>query len=72
MIEASGIVKKFGNLEVLKGIDISVRKGAVTSIVGPSGAGKTTLLQVLGTLIRPDEGTVKYKKRNVFSMNHIY
>ncbi len=69
MIEARGIVKKFGNLEVLKGIDISVRKGAVTSIVGPSGAGKTTLLQVLGTLIRPDEGTVKYKKKNVFDMN---
>lgn len=69
MIEARGLVKKFGNLEVLKGIDISVRKGAVTSIVGPSGAGKTTLLQVLGTLIRPEEGVVRYKKRNVFELN---
>lgn len=60
MIKAQGIVKSFGQLEVLKGVDIEVRTGAVTSIVGPSGAGKTTLLQILGTLSRPDAGRVLY------------
>ena len=54
MIQASGITKSYGNLQVLRGIDLSVRKGEVAAIVGPSGAGKTTLLQILGTLDRPD------------------
>ena len=58
MIEISNIRKSFGNLEVLKGIDLTIDKGEVVSIVGPSGAGKTTLLQIIGTLDRPDEGTV--------------
>ena len=58
MIEIKGITKSFGNLQVLKGIDLQIGKGEVVSIVGPSGAGKTTLLQIIGTLDRPDDGTV--------------
>lgn len=58
MIEISNIRKSFGQLEVLKGIDLSIIRGEVVSIVGPSGAGKTTLLQIIGTLDRPDTGTV--------------
>ena len=60
MIELQGIRKSFGDLEVLKGIDLSVNKREVISIVGPSGAGKTTLLQVLGTLYRPDAGSILF------------
>jgi lipoprotein ABC transporter, ATP-binding protein len=58
MIDIKGITKSFSNLQVLKGIDLHINKGEVVSIVGPSGAGKTTLLQIIGTLDRPDEGTV--------------
>ena len=58
MITTQGIKKSFGSLEVLKGIDLHIDKGEVVSIVGPSGAGKTTLLQIIGTLDRPDSGTV--------------
>jgi len=58
MIDIKGITKSFGSLQVLKGIDLHIDKGEVVSIVGPSGAGKTTLLQIIGTLDRPDEGTV--------------
>lgn len=58
MIEIKGIKKSFGSLEVLKGIDLTINKGEIVSIVGPSGAGKTTLLQIIGTLDRPDSGTV--------------
>ena len=58
MIEIKDIKKSFGSLQVLKGIDLSIEKGEIVSIVGPSGAGKTTLLQIIGTLDRPDSGTV--------------
>ncbi len=58
MIDVKGITKSFGSLQVLKGIDLHIDKGEVVSIVGPSGAGKTTLLQIIGTLDRPDSGTV--------------
>lgn len=54
MIELQGITKSFGSLQVLKGIDLTIDKGEVVSIVGPSGAGKTTLLQIMGTLDKPD------------------
>ena len=58
MITVSNITKSFGTLQVLKGIDLHIDRGEVVSIVGPSGAGKTTLLQIIGTLDRPDTGTV--------------
>ena len=58
MITIKNIKKSFGSLEVLKGIDLSIQKGEIVSIVGPSGAGKTTLLQIIGTLDRPDSGSV--------------
>ena len=58
IIEATDIHKSFGNLHVLRGLSVSVEKGEVVSIVGPSGAGKTTLLQILGTLDRADRGRV--------------
>jgi lipoprotein-releasing system ATP-binding protein len=58
MIQTKQIRKSFGTLEVLKGIDLSVARGEVVSIVGPSGAGKTTLLQIIGTLSRPDSGEI--------------
>lgn len=58
MIEIKGVTKNFGSLQVLKGIDLRIEKGEIVSIVGPSGAGKTTLLQILGTLDKPDSGSV--------------
>ena len=58
MIEIKGVTKNFGSLQVLKGIDLRIEKGEIVSIVGPSGAGKTTLLQILGTLDKPNSGSV--------------
>ena len=58
MIDIKNITKSFGSLQVLKGIDLHINKGEVVSIVGPSGAGKTTLLQIIGTLDKPDTGSV--------------
>ena len=58
MIKIENITKSFGSLQVLKGIDLSIEKEEIVSIVGPSGAGKTTLLQIIGTLDHPDTGTV--------------
>lgn len=59
LLEATGIFKAYGQLEVLKGIDLKVEKGQVVSVVGASGAGKSTLLHILGTLDGPDSGTLK-------------
>ncbi len=58
MLKATGIFKKYGSLEVLKGVDIAIQKGEIVSIAGSSGAGKSTLLHILGTLDLADEGHV--------------
>jgi len=68
MIEASHIIKRYGSLEVLRGVDVSIGQGEVVTIVGPSGAGKTTLLQIVGTLDLPDEGEVRYDGQNVLQL----
>lgn len=68
MIQVSDIHKSFGTLEVLKGVNLSVRKGEIVSIIGKSGAGKTTLLQIMGTLDRPDSGTVLINGVNVLTL----
>lgn len=69
MIHIEQIHKRFGNLEVLKGISLDVAPGEVVAIVGASGAGKTTLLQILGTLSRPDEGSVQIDGTDVFALD---
>ena len=68
MIEAHNIEKSFGSLKVLKGLDFSARKSEVVSIMGASGAGKSTLLQILGTLSRPDSGTLEIDGTDVLSL----
>lgn len=65
MIKAEKITKSFGALQVLKGIDLSIEKGRIHSIVGASGAGKTTLLQILGTLSKPDSGKILFENQNI-------
>ena len=64
MISIRNIKKSFGSLEVLKGIDLDIERGKIVSIVGPSGAGKTTLLQIMGTLDKPDCGSVVFSLSN--------
>ena len=71
MIELKDIHKSFGALEVLKGIDLHINRREVVSIVGPSGAGKTTLLQVMGTLYKPDSGTLRINGTDVPSMGRL-
>ena len=69
MIEVKNIWKSFGDLEVLKGVNLKVKKGEIVAIVGKSGAGKTTLLQIIGTLNRPNKGQVLIDGTDVFGMN---
>ena len=68
MIEVKNIHKSFGTLEVLKGVNLTVKKGEIVSIIGKSGAGKTTLLQIIGTLDKPDSGSVMIDGVDVFAL----
>jgi ABC-type antimicrobial peptide transport system, ATPase component len=68
MIEARNIVKRYGDLEVLRGVDLDIAQGEIVSIVGPSGAGKTTLLQIIGTLDSPQQGEVRYEGKDVLKL----
>ncbi|WP_029277178.1 ABC transporter ATP-binding protein [Pedobacter borealis] len=69
MLKATGIRKSYGNLQILKGVNFEVQKGEIVSIIGPSGAGKSTLLHILGTLDRPDVGSVELKGTVVNRLN---
>ena len=66
LLEVKDIKKKFDNTEVLKGIDLSLEKGEVLSIIGSSGSGKTTLLRCLNFLETPDEGTITVRGKRLF------
>ena len=68
MVQVCDIYKSFGELEVLKGVNLQVEKGEIVAIIGKSGAGKTTLLQIIGTLDRPTKGKVLIDGRDVFAM----
>ena len=69
MIHIENIVKRFGSLEVLHGIEFSVERGEIVSIVGASGAGKSTLLQIIGTLMTPDEGSITINGKAIAGMS---
>ena len=71
MLRVKDLHKSFGDNEVLKGIDLHINRREVVSIVGPSGAGKTTLLQVMGTLYKPDSGTLRINGTDVLSMGRL-
>lgn len=68
MIQASGITKTYGSLQVLKGVDVTIERGEVVSIVGASGAGKSTLLHIIGTLDRADQGILKFQNKELTKM----
>ena len=69
MIKVSNIEKSFGDLKVLRGVSLEVKKGEIVSIVGASGAGKTTLLQIIGTLLPADSGEVEINGTKLFALN---
>ncbi len=69
MIEAKNIHKSYGELHVLKGVDVSIQQGEIVSIVGKSGAGKSTLLHIMGTLDQADQGSVIFDGTDVFSLD---
>ena len=69
MLSAKAIHKNYGQLEVLKGVDLELDKGEIVSIVGPSGSGKSTLLHILGTLDRADSGTISINNNKINSFN---
>lgn len=69
MIKASNIYKSFGNVNVLKGVDLTINKGEIACIVGASGAGKSTLLQIIGTLDKADKGSITIDNQDISSLN---
>jgi lipoprotein-releasing system ATP-binding protein len=69
VLAGRGLAKRYGNLDVLRSVDIEIRQGELVSIVGPSGAGKSTLLQILGTLDKPDSGSLEIMGQNPFSLS---
>ena len=69
MIQIENLTKSFGNLQVLKGVSLSIKKGEVISTVGPSGAGKTTLLQLIGTLDKPSGGSIRFNGEELGKMS---
>jgi lipoprotein-releasing system ATP-binding protein len=71
MLSAKDITKNYGSLQVLKGINLQIKKGEIVSIVGASGAGKSTLLQILGSLDKPDAGKLLLNETDVFSLNEV-
>lgn len=70
MIEIKDLTKKFGDLVVLKGVNLTVKRGEVISIIGPSGAGKTTLLQLIGTLDKPTSGSILFDGEELGCMSN--
>src|SRR5215470_5075385 len=68
MLSGKNIYKRYGTVEVLRGVDIEIKKGEIVSIVGSSGAGKSTLLHILGTLDRADKGAVKLNEAEITSL----
>jgi lipoprotein-releasing system ATP-binding protein len=69
VLEGKQLAKKFGNIEVLRSVDIQIRKGELVTIIGPSGAGKSTLLQILGTLDKPDSGSLEILGKNPLGLS---
>jgi lipoprotein-releasing system ATP-binding protein len=69
MINGSKIWKKYGDLTVLKGVDVQIAQGEIVSIVGASGAGKSTLLHIIGTLDRADSGELEIANQKIASLN---
>jgi lipoprotein-releasing system ATP-binding protein len=69
MLKSENLIKNYGDLAVLKGVSLEIAQGEVVSIVGSSGAGKTTLLQLLGTLEKPDQGTITLDGVDPFSLS---
>lgn len=69
MLQARGIQKSYGNLQILKGVDLDVKRGEIITIIGASGAGKSTLLHIIGTLDRPDHGTIRLNNVDVHKLS---
>ena len=69
ILQAKNITKSYGELEILKGVDLSIKENEIVSIIGASGAGKTTLLQILGTLDSPSNGELVINETNPFDLS---